>query len=183
MCLEDFCLNCTWLLADKYFGFTYHHTVMYKTVQQNFYVHNTLVPYITTLSVPGVMYYCHNTSCQVFAACTVVMHLLSLKACNCKTTQPMLFFFSFFPPPPNFFLLHEHWKSWQHDKKWKHITNTAVHQQQFKETTIPQFFSFTNTDSDKRTHLNMHGVKVAETSTHSVLKTHLCVISSILLTW
>ena len=31
--------------------------------------------------------------CPVFAACAMVMGLLSLKACNFKTTEPILFLF------------------------------------------------------------------------------------------
>ena len=45
---------------------------------------------------------------------------------------------------------------------------------QSNETVVIQFFSCA--DNNTYTHLYMHWVNVAETSTHSVLKTHLFVI-------
>ena len=56
--------------------------------------------YERTLPVPGALY-CHSARCsvlpqrQVFAVCAVVMHLLSLRARNFKSTEPILLLFFF----------------------------------------------------------------------------------------
>ena len=57
----------------------------------------------------------------------------------------------------------------------------TIHLQRWKKPLVTQFSSYT--DTDEHTHLNMHCVNVAETSTHSVLKILLSVVSNILLTW
>ena len=58
------------------------------------------------------------------------------------------------------------------------MKNTSIHQRQFEDTVVTQFFSYEN--NGKHIHLNMDRVKVAETSMHSALKIHLFVLWSIL---
>ena len=115
------------------------------------------VSHCLTFSVSRVLF-CHSAQRQVFAACALVMHLVLLKACNFKTTQP-IFLLSFY----NFGTENPEYKVKTH--KEYNIIPAAV-----QRNSCNTVFSYT--DSDKHTHMNMHSVKVAETCTHSVLMIH-----------